>query len=156
MLRGDLMEREIMLLAEDNDDPIGSDGIKVRKTNGLPDSYSFLRDNLFREPRSFQKDIPRAEDTSFGFLSHLGKIQFIADRKAPGDDPASTFGQGIDSNFGRNGNRRKPLQGREEIRLEMEALKLDFHQRTNYPPWKVGIRERWNDRSEKMKVSFIF
>jgi hypothetical protein len=133
MLRRDMMEREKVLLAEDNHNPISSDGVEVRETDGLPDSYSFFRDNFFRKPRGFQKDIPRAEDASFGLLSHLRKIQFVSHRKAPGDDPASTPGERIDPDLGGNGNWLKPLQGREEVRLEMETLKFDFHQRTKYP-----------------------
>jgi hypothetical protein len=127
MLRGDMMEREKVLLAEDHNNPVGSDGVEVRESDGLPDSYSFFRDNFFWKPRGFQKNIPRAEDTSFGFPRHLGKIEFISDRKAPGNDPASALGERIDPNLGGNGNSLKPPQGGEEIRLEMKALKFNFH-----------------------------
>jgi hypothetical protein len=144
MLRGNLMEREKVLLAKDNNNPIGSDGVEIRETDGFPDSYSFFRDNFFRKPRGFQKDIPRAEDTSFGFLSHLRKIQFIFDRKAPGDNPAPAPGERIDPDLGGNGNSLKPLQRGEEIRLEMEALELNFHQRTRNKNWSIGVLSQMN------------
>jgi hypothetical protein len=99
-LGSELVEVEKMLRAENDDTPMRSHWIKVRKTDCPPDADSSYRDNLFQELRCFLKNVLWTKETSLRILGHLGKIEFSLRREPPSDDTAPTFCKGIDSDLG--------------------------------------------------------
>jgi hypothetical protein len=64
-LGGELVEVEKMLGAENDDTPMRTHWIKVRKTDCPPDADPSFRDNFFKKLRCLLENILWAKETSF-------------------------------------------------------------------------------------------
>jgi hypothetical protein len=95
-----LVKAEKMLTTEDDDTSIGPDWIEVRKTDCPSDANPSFGDDFFHELRSLLKNILKTEEASLRLLGHIREIEFSRSGKAPGNDAASPFCQGIDPDFG--------------------------------------------------------
>jgi hypothetical protein len=89
-----------MLATEDDDTPVGTDWVEVRKTDCPSNANPSFREDFFDELRGLLKNFLWAEEASLRFLGHIREIEFSRRGKAPGGDATSPSCQGIDPDLG--------------------------------------------------------